>query len=84
MPNCSVIRCRSRGGGDQALFKLPTDEMVKAKWLDFLVLSGKKVQDGKEYRVCELHFAFDDIRNSSSRRVLFRGAVPVKLDVKVS
>lgn len=82
MSRCSVNTCREQN--KLTLFAIPNEPKIREKWLDFLKLSGKVVNDNSSYKICEIHFSPMCIKQNNVRKFLIAGSVPSILSQEVS
>lgn len=69
MRKCAVNGCDNDNKKGFSLFRLPGVEMLREKWLEFLINSGaKNLENRKAFLICEEHFQKDQIVQKGKKR----------------
>ncbi|XP_037033042.1 THAP domain-containing protein 1-like [Bradysia coprophila] len=76
---CFSRGCQSKGvkGNACSFFRFPSNETEAQYWLEKIFQLNEQTTEPSKYaRVCEKHFAEQDIKRNGSRNVLKKGAIP--------
>lgn len=81
---CSLKSCKISTRDKASFFEWPKNQETRVKWKEFLIKNGNKnVEKVLEVKLCEYHFAIDDINITATSKRLKKGSVPVFAHKKV-
>lgn len=74
---CSLKGCFNKQNTEVTLFKIPRNQNIREKWLEFLRSNGNEnVRDDATYRLCQEHFSRNSICVANGKKSLTPGSIP--------